>query len=435
MFISKRSLSRRTLLKSAGATLALPFLDAMLPALTPAVKAAGRVKRAGFIYISNGTDMSSWTPDATGADFAFSPILKPLEPFRKSALVIGGLGNRIGGANTHPGASAGWLTGVDAKMTEGDDVENGTSIDQTIAAQVGHETLFPSLEIATEDFSSAIGSCAGGYSCIYENTISWRNPTTPVPMEINPRAVFERMFGRAGSPAQRAARLRNQKSILDSVQREAGTLRNELGAADRRRLGDYLTNVREIEQRIAQTEKQNTSRVTLPDAPVGVPESHDEHLALMFDLMAIAYQADVTRIFTFYTTRELSQMTYPEAGVTEPHHSISHHNSDPEKLAALAAIGAYYSQHVARFVGKLQAMPEADGTVLDSSMICYGSGLSNSNIHSHVDLPLIVLGGQFAGNRHVRFEGLPLANFWVTLANTTGASVERFGNSTGPLAL
>jgi len=435
MFISKLSLSRRTLLKSAGAALALPFLDAMLPAMTPVVKAAGRVRRTGFIYISNGTDMSRWIPETLGADFAFSPILKPLEPFRHSAVVVSGLGNRIGGANTHPGASAGWLTGVDAKMTEGDDVENGTSIDQVIAGQIGRDTLFPSLEVATEDFSSAIGSCAGGYSCIYENTISWRNPTSPVPMEINPRAMFERMFGRAGNAAQRAARLSNEKSILDSVQREVGTLQNSLGAADRRRFSQYLDNVREIEQRIQQTEKQNASRVTVPDAPVGIPELHHDHLTLMLDLMAVAYEADLTRTFTFYTTRELSQMTYPEVGVTEPHHSVSHHNNDPEKLASMAAIGGYYSQLVAEFVGKLQGMQEADGTVLDSSMICYGSGMSNSNVHSHVDLPLIVLGKQFAGNRHVRFDGQPLANFWVTLANKAGAPIASFGNSTGALNL
>jgi predicted component of type VI protein secretion system len=435
MFITKAALHRRTFLKSAGATLALPFLDAMLPALTPAARAATRTPRVGFIYISNGTDMERWTPVTLGEDFEFSPILKPLEPHRQSALVVSGMGNKIGGANTHPGASAGWLTGVDAKMTEGDDVENGTSIDQVIAQKVGGDTLFPSLEIATEDFSSAIGSCAGGYSCIYENTISWSSPTTPVPMEINPRALFERLFGRAGSATQRAIRLKNESSILDSVRREVQSLQTSLGAADRRRFGDYLQNLREIEQRIQQTEKRNSTNVTIPDAPVGIPESHDEHLSLMFDLMAVAYQADLSRVFSFYTTRELSQMTYPTAGVTEPHHSVSHHTNDPEKLRSMMLIGRHYAQHVSRFVDKLKAMPEATGSVLDDSMICFGSGMSNSNIHSHIDLPLVVLGGHFKGNRHVRFEGQPLSNFWLTLADKAGARIESFGNGTTPVSL
>ncbi len=435
MFITKRALPRRTFLKGAGATLALPFLDAMLPALTPMARAATRTPRVGFIYISNGTDMERWNPQTVGPDFEFSPILKPLEPLRQSTLVVSGTGNKIGGANTHPGASAGWLTGVDAKMTEGDDVENGISIDQVIAQRVGGDTLFPSLEIATEDFSSAIGSCAGGYSCIYENTISWSSATTPVPMEINPRVLFERLFGRAGTATQRAIRMRNEKSVLDSVRREVEALQVTLGAGDRRRFGDYLDNLREIEQRIQQTEKRNTTNVTIPDAPVGIPESHDEHLSLMFDLMAVAFQADLTRVFTFYTTRELSQMTYPTAGVTEPHHSVSHHSNDPEKLQAMMLIGRHYSQHVARFAQKLQSMPEAGGTVFDDSMICYGSGMSNSNVHSHVDLPLVVLGGHFKGNRHLRFEGQPLANVWLTLADKAGVRIDTIGNSTTPVTL
>jgi hypothetical protein len=431
MFVKKVSLRRRTFLKGAGVAMGLPFLEAMIPALTPLKAAAKPTLRAGFVYFSNGTDPEHWTPKDTGADFEFSRILKPFEPYRDSAVVVSGLGNKVGG--THPTATAGWLTGVDAKMTEGDDVFNGTSIDQVIAARVGHETLFPSMEIATEDFSSAIGSCAGGYSCIYANTISWRNPTTPVPMEINPRVVFERMFGRAGSAAQRAARMKNEESILDSVSREIASLRTDLGKGDQRRFSDYLENLREVEQRIQQAEKQSESSVALPDAPIGIPESHDEHLRLMFDLMALAYQADVTRVFTFYTTRELSQMTYPEVGVMEPHHTISHHDNDPVKLAKMALIGKYYSQQVARFVKKLQAMPDGDGTVLDHSMICFGNGMSNSNVHSHLDLPMIVLGGQFKGNRHVQFEGDPMANLWLKVADKAGAKIEKFGNATGSL--
>ncbi len=426
------SLPRRTFLKGAGAVIGLPFLESMIPALSPLAKAAATPpRRAGFVYFSNGTDLEHWTPATVGADFEFSRILKPFEPVRNSALVVSGLGNKVGG--THPTATAGWLTGVDAKMTEGDDVYNGTSIDQVIAEHVGHETLFPSIEIATEDFSSAIGSCAGGYSCIYANTISWRNSTTPLPMELNPRVVFERMFGRAGNAAQRAARRKDEKSILDSVSRQIAALRNDLGPGDRRRLSDYFDNIREVEQRIEQSEKQSASSVALPEAPVGIPESHDEHLAVMFDLMAVAYQADVTRVFTFYTSRELSQMTYPEVGVTEPHHSISHHNNDPAKLAKMALIGKYYAQHVARFVKKLQAVPDGDGSLLDHSMICFGNGMSNSNVHSHLNLPMIVLGGQFKGNRHVKFDGRPMADLWLSVADKAGARIEKFGNSEGLL--
>jgi hypothetical protein len=431
MFVSKISLPRRTFLKSAGVAVGLPFLESMIPALTPMAKAAVKpVQRAGFVYFCNGTDPEHWTPSTLGADFEFSRILKPFEPFRNSALVISGLGNKVGG--THPTATSGWLTGVDAKMTEGNDVYNGISIDQVIA-RLNPETLLPSIEIGTEDFSSAIGTCGGGYSCIYNNTISWRDPTTPLPMELNPRVVFERMFGRAGSPAQRAARIKNEKSVLDSVTREISSLSGDLGTDDRRRFTDYLDNVREVEQRIQQSEKQRETSLALPDAPIGIPESHDEYLAIMFDLMALAYQADVSRVFTFYTTREASQMTYPEVGVTEPHHSVSHHNNDPIKLAKMALIGKYYAQHVARFVKQLQAMPEGDGTVLDHSMICFGNGLSNSNIHSHLDLPMIVLGGQFKGNRHVKFAGAPMANLWLTVAHKAGANIENFGISTGPL--
>ncbi len=433
MYVKQLSLPRRTFLRGMGTVLALPFLDAMVPALTPVARAATRAKRAAFIYFSNGTVMEKWTPESVGKDFEFSPILKPLEPHRRSMVVATGLGNKVEG--THPTASSGWLTGVSAKPTEGDDVFNNTSIDQIIAAKVGGQTLLPSLELATEDFSSAIGSCAGGYSCIYANTISWRTPTTPVPMEINPRAVFERMFGRAGNAAQRASRLRREKSVLDAVGRELASLKGVLGASDRSRLDQYATNLREVELRIEKSERQSATSLRVPDAPLGIPESHDEHLSIMFDLMALAYEADVTRVISFYTSRELSQLTYPEAGVTEPHHSVSHHNNNPSKLAAMALIGKYYTQHLARLADKLRAMPEGDGTVLDASMIAFGNGMSNSDVHSHVNLPLVVLGGAFEGNRHLAYDGLPLANLWMEMAHQFDAPLTSFGNATGPLAI
>lgn len=433
MFITKMSLPRRTFLKSAGVAVALPFLESMVPALTPIAKAAAGTRRTGFVYWSNGTIPEMWTPRTLGADFEYTKILKPLEGFRRSTVVISGLGNKVEG--THPTASSGWLTGVSAKPTEGDDVYNNTSIDQMIAAKVGGDTVLPSLELATEDFSSAIGSCAGGYSCIYANTIAWKTPTTPLPMEINPRAVFERMFGRAGSPAQRAARLERQSSVLDSVGQELQRLQSGLGAGDRRRLGEYMTNLRDVEARIQKAEAQGRSSVTTPDAPLGIPESHHDHLELMFDLMALAYQADVTRVVTFYTSRELSQLTYPQAGVSEPHHSVSHHGNNPERMEMLALIGAYYAQEMARLLKKLQDMPDGDGSVLDHSTICFGNGMSNSDMHVHLDLPMAVFGGQFKGNRHVRFENTPMANLWLTTAATMNVHLDQFGNSTAPLEI
>jgi hypothetical protein len=431
MFITRKALPRRTFLKGVGVTLALPFLESMVPALRLRAQAPASPLRAAFVYWSNGTIPEQWIPAETGRDFAFSPIMRPLEAFRDRTLVLSGLDNDVEG--THPTASSGWLTGVSAKPTEGDDVYNNTSIDQEIAARVGGDTLLPSLELATEDFSSAIGACAGGYSCIYANTISWKTPTTPLPMEINPRLAFERMFGRAGTPAQRAARLRRQTSILDSVTAELGLLREDVGAGDRGRLDAYLTNLREVEARIQRAESMARTDIMLRDAPVGVPATHDEHLRLMFDLLALAFQADVTRVATYYTSRELSQVTYPQVGVAEPHHVASHHGNSPDRVGMMVRVGTYYAQVMAEFLGKLDAMEEEDGTVLDRSAIYYGNGMSNSDEHVHLDLPMAVFGGQYAGNRHVRSEGLPMANLWLTAASKFGVELDAFGDSTGRL--
>ena len=432
MFLTRMSLPRRTFLKGIGAVVGLPFLEAMVPAF-PARAQSTPPMRAAFFYWSNGTIPEEWTPAATGSGFPFSTILKPLEPFRARTLVLSGLDNKVEG--THPTASSGWLTGYDAKPTEGDDVYNNTSIDQVIAQRIGGQTLLPSLEMMTEDFSSAIGSCAGGYSCIYANTISWRDPVTPVPMELNPRSVFERMFGRAGTAAQRAARLRRQASILDSVTSEIGALQGRVGAGDRRRLDDYLTSLREVEARIQKAEQQDETRLQVPDAPLGIPTTHDEHLKLMYDLLALAYQADITRVGTLYTTREISQVTYPQVGVFEPHHVASHHANGPERMAMMVKVGIYHAQLLARFLGKLEAMPEGDGTVLDHSMVFYGNGLSNSDQHMHVDLPMAVFGGQFRGDRHLAFGNTPLSNLWLTTAAKFDIDLPSFGDSTGRLEI
>lgn len=430
MFVTRMTLPRRTFLKGVGAAVALPFLEAMVPAFSARAQTASP-RRAAFIYWSNGTIPAEWTPAATGAAFPYSTILKPLESFRAKTLVLSGLDNTVEG--THPTASSGWLTGVSAKPTEGDDVYNNTSIDQVIAQRIGGQTLLPSLELMTEDFSSAIGSCAGGYSCIYANTISWRDPVTPVPMELNPRSAFERMFGRAGNAAQRAARLRRQSSILDSVGKEIGSLQGRLGAGDRRRLDDYLASLREVEGRIQKAERQDESRLSVPDAPLGIPATHDEHLKLMFDLIALAYQADITRVATFYTSRELSQITYPQVDVHEPHHVASHHANGPERMAMMVRVGVYFAQMMARFLDTLAAMPEGDGSVLDHSMVFYGNGLSNSDQHVHLDLPMAVFGGQFTGDRHLAFGSMPMANLWMTAAAKFDIELPSFGNSTGRL--
>jgi hypothetical protein len=430
MFVTRMALPRRSFLKGLGAAVALPFLEAMVPAFP--VRAQGRGPlRAAFIYWSNGTIPEQWTPTATGSGFPYSPILKPLEAFRSSTLVLSGLDNTVEG--THPTAASGWLTGVTPKPTEGDDVYNNTSIDQVIAQRIGRQTALPSLELMTEDFSSAVGSCAGGYSCLYMNTISWRDPVTPAPMELNPRSVFERMFGRAGTADQRAARLRRQSSILDSVTREVTGLHGRLGPGDRRRLDDYLTNLREVEARIQRAERETASAVEVPDAPLGIPQTHDEHLKLMFDLIVLAYRADVTRIVTFYTTREASQITYPMVDVNEPHHVASHHANGPERMAMMVRVGIYYSQVMARFLAQLAASPDGDGTLLDHSMVFYGNGLSNSDQHVHLDLPMAVFGGQFRGDRHLAFGGTPMANLWMTAAARFDVPLDTFGNATGPL--
>src|SRR6202521_5402370 len=324
MFITKKSLSRRTILRGMGAGVALPLLDAMIPAFTPLAKAAGRPRlRFGAIYFPNGAIMQQFTPATAGAGFEFTPILKPLEAFKDALLVVTNLtrshpGSQVG---DHAVSVAGFLTGVWPKRTEAEDVLANTTIDQIVAKQIGQDTPLPSLEVATEDFTGYVGACSPGFSCAYLNTISWSSPTTPLPMEIDPRVVFERLFGQAGTASGRVARTRQERSILDSISEEASDLRRVLGARDRGRVSEYLDNIREIERRIQRTEAHNASHVASVGAPVGVPDSFEEHVGLMYDLVAAAFQADMTRVFSFMLSRELSQRTYANLGVTEQHHS------------------------------------------------------------------------------------------------------------------
>jgi hypothetical protein len=437
MFITKMSLPRRTFLRGMGVAVALPFMEAMVPAVTATAKSAANPKlRFGAVYVPNGIIMDQWTPVAGGVGLDFKPVLSALEPFRDSMVVVSNLARPgLEATANHAPTAAGWLSGVVAKRTEAEDFHLGTTIDQIVAKQISQDTPFPSLELATEDFTGYVGGCAPGYSCAYMNTISWSTPTTPLPMEINPRVVFERMFGRAGTSAQRLARMKRDRSILDAITNDASELQSGLGSRDRARLDEYLTDIREIERRIQRAEAQTTTQVMPLDAPVGVPDSFEEHVGLMFDLLAVAYQTDLTRVFTFMMAREASNKTYPQIGIPDPHHSLSHHGNKPEKIADYAKLNAHHVRLFASFIGKLRATPDGDGTLLDHSLICYGSGMSNGNGHTADPLPFIALGGGVGrGDRHVRSgPKTPIGNVWLAIANKFGSPIDSFGESTGPV--
>lgn len=434
MFITKKSLHRRTLLRGIGTAIALPLLDAMLPAFTPLAKAAANPRtRFGVTYFPNGAIMQELTPKETGRGFAFTPILKPLEPYKDQLLVVTGLtrshpGSQVG---DHAVSCAGFLTGVWPKRTEGEDVLANTTIDQIVAKQIGQDTPLPSMELATEDFTGYVGGCSPGFSCSYMNTISWSTPTTPLPMETNPRVAFERIFGQAGTVSERAATVTKERSILDSISSEATDLSRGLGTRDRARLSDYLDNVREIERRIQRAESHK-SETTL-DAPVGVPDLFDEHVGLMFDLIAAAWQADVTRVFTFMMSRELSQRTYPQIGVTEQHHSISHHQNNAEKMAICVRINTWYVELYAKFLAKLKSIEDGDGTLLDHSLVVYGAGMGDSNVHASDPLPMVFAGGGVgSGHRHVEIPArTPVGNLWSTVAHKYGTEVDHYGDGSG----
>jgi hypothetical protein len=442
MFVTKFALPRRTFLRGVGATLALPLLDAMIPAATALAQTAAKpVRRFGAVYSPNGMIMGQWTPEATGRDFDLPLILKPFASFQDKMVVVTGLHNGPQRQGGHALAQPCWITGVlNPKQTEGFDIEAGISIDQALANQYSGDTPFRSLEIAAEDFTTQVGSCEIGFSCAYLNTISWRTATNPLPMELNPRLVFERMFGGGvGTAEQRATRLRNRRSVLDMVAGDATTLQARLAPADRGRLNDYMQNVREIEQRIERTEQQNASSPVSGDAPIGVPDDYSEHVGLMFDLMTVAFQADITRVFGFMMGRELSSRTYPQLGVVEPHHAVSHHQNKPERIAKYAATNAYHAQLVAKHLAKLQQTADGNGTLLDNSLLMWGSGMSNPNVHSFDPMPVVLIGGDsghLKGNQHVRVEdGTPMANLLLTLARNGGVETDKFGDSTGTVPL
>jgi len=435
MFVTKRSLSRRTFLRGAGATLALPFLDAMVPALTAATPPR---KRLGFVYVPNGVIVEQFVPAKEGADFEITTILKPLEAFKDQLVVISNM-VRAEPSNNHAVSSGSWLTGTRPKRTDGPDFRIGTSIDQIVAQKIGQDATFPSIEVATEDFSGLLGACDPGYSCAYMNTLNWSSPTTPLPMEINPRVMFERMFGGGSTAEERFARMNTNRSILDFVAADLRDLQSGLGASDKVRLNGYLENVREIERRIQQAMTQTDVQADAPAQPVGVPDSYEEHVSLMFDLLAVAYQADLTRVFTFMMAREVSQRTYPELGLTEPHHAISHHQGRPEQMVKHTKLNVYHVGLFARFINRLKSTPDGEGSLLDHSLIAYGPGMSDGNGHTGGPIPMAIIGGgagTMRGNRHIKTAAnTPQANVMLSLGQKFGADVPTFGVSTGTVDL
>ena len=439
MMITKLSLPRRTFLRGMGAAVALPLLDAMVPALSAATTP---VKRLGFIYLPNGAVMQSWTPKGEGT-LELSTTLSPLEPYKDQTVVLSrlahGQAEPLGDGNgEHSRASSVWLNGVHPKHTEGADVQAGITADQIAAAEIGKQTPLPSLELAI-DLDFLVGNCENGYSCAYMNTVSWRTPTTPLPMENNPRVVFERLFGDGGTREQRLAEMRTDHSILDSVTDDLAHLERDLGGGDRQRLDQYLDAVRAIERRIQLSEAQGAD-AELPEnlaRPAGIPESYEEHVRLMYDLLSLAFQADLTRVFTFMVGRELGGRPYPQIGVPDPHHGISHHRNDPEKLAKLTKINTHHVGLFTHFLERLQSTPDGDGSLLDSSLVLYGAGLGDSNDHLHYDLPVAVVGGKGAGwrgGRHLRYpKDTPMTNLLISMLDKVGLPAEQFGDSTGRL--
>ena len=428
MFITKKSLSRRTVLRGMGATLALPLLDAMVPALSPVVHtAANPTRRLGIVFFPLGWRPGYWIPTTVGSGFEYTPILKPLEALREHVTVVTQLDNPLDG---HAATVSPWLSGAIPKKTFAEDVYSGETVDQVIARKIGQETPLPSLELATEDFTGYVGGCDTQYSCQYMNTISWSSAPTPVPMEINPRVVFERLFGRPGTRDQRLRRMQRDKSILDSLGDDVTELRNGLGGRDTIRLNEYLEHVREVERRIQVAEKKAETSITA-DAPVGIPEEWEEHARLMYELMALAYESDVTRVATFMKAKDASMLSYTNLGIAEPHHGMTHNLQVEGNLANLVKINAYHVTLFAEFVERLKRTPDGDGTLLDHTLLLYGSGMSDANVHSRLSIPTVLVGGGLfglKGDRHVQApKDTPFANLLLTLANKFDCDLESFG--------
>jgi hypothetical protein len=439
MIISKKALPRRTFLRGMGATLALPLLDAMVPAATAmAATPAKPVRRLGFVFMPMGCDITRWTPGGTDGKLGeLSPILSSLAPVKEHVTAITNLELRNAYPGSHATSNSAFLSAAKAKHTESSDYYLGTTVDQIAAQQIGRETQLPSLELSM-DMLQTVGQCDNGYACVYQNNLSWSSPTTPLPSEAHPRIVFERLFGEGGNLAERRAALRQRASLLDWVTEDIASLQRKLGPADRAKVGEYLDTVREVERRIQKAEA-DTADKPLPDLdrPLGVPAAYADHARLMFDLQVLALQGDITRVTTFQLARETSNRTYPEVGVADPHHPLSHHGNDPEKIARMAKINAFHVSLFAYFLGRLQATPEGNGTLLDHSLLLYGSGIGNPNVHDHTNLPILVAGGAAAGmkgGRHLRYKTpTPLANLHLTLLDKVGVRLDSFADSNGKM--
>jgi Protein of unknown function (DUF1552) len=438
MIVMKKALPRRTFLRGLGTTLALPLLDAMIPSMTALAAtpaAPAQLRRLGFVFMPMGCDVTRWTPPGANTLGELSPTLSPLEPVKRHVTAITNLELRNAYPGTHATSNAAFLSAARARLTESTDYYLGTTVDQIAAQQIGQDTQLPSLEMSM-DLLSMVGQCDNGYACVYQNNLSWSSPTTPLPSEAHPRVIFERLFGDGGNAAERKAALKKRASLLDSVTQEIGRLKNQLGQADRARVGQYLDTVREVERRIQKAEADAKDNV-LPDLdrPVGVPASYGDHARLMFDLQVLALQGDVTRVITFQLARETSSRTYPEIGVSDPHHPLTHHGNDPEKIAKMAKINRFHVSLFAEFLAKLDATPEGDGSLLDHCLYLYGSGMGNPNVHDHLNLPILVAGGaagKMRGGRHIRYATpTPLANLHLTLLDKVGVRLESFADSRG----
>lgn len=438
MIVLKKALSRRTFLRGMGATVALPLLDAMIPALTAsAMTPATPVKRLGFVFMPMGCDITRWTPPGQDKLDVLSPILSSLEPVKQHVSVLSNMELQNAYPATHSSSNSAFLSAARAKHTESNDYYLGTTVDQIAAKQLGRETQLPSLELAM-DMMQTVGQCDNGYACVYQNNLSWSSPTTPLPAEAHPRMVFESLFGEGGSKADRQASLRRRASLLDFVKDDLSRLEKTLGPADRAKVGQYLESVRDVERRIQKAERDvKDNPLKDLDRPIGVPASYADHARLMFDLQILAMQGDVTRVITFQLARETSNRTYPEIGVPDPHHPLSHHGNDPEKIARMAKINQFHVSLFAEFLGKLKATKEGNGTLLDHSLYLYGSGMGNPNVHDHVNLPILVAGGAaggMKGGRHVRYrKPTPLANLHLTLLDKIGVRLDKFADSSGKL--
>jgi len=445
MIVTRKHISRRAMLQGLGASLALPLLDSMVPALAATrLTSAKPAVRMAFVYVPNGIIQKDWLPAATGTDFEFLRTMKSLEPYRDRLVVLSNLMQRGGralgdGAGDHARAGATWLTGVHPKKTEGADISAGISADQVAARYLGKDTQLGSLEVGLEEPTLA-GGCDSGYSCAYTNTISWRTPITPNPMEINPRAIFERLFGDGDSTdtASRLKRLHEDRSLLDFVREDVARLKPSLGNRDKSKLDEYLEAIRDIERRIQKAEQQSaTMKLPVMERPTAIPDEFEDHAKLMSDLITIAFQTDMTRVITFMMAREGSNRSYRSIGVTDGHHSVTHHQNDPEKIAKTQKIDELHVKTFAYLIEKLKNTPDGEGSLLDHSMILYGSSISDGNAHTHHDLPLVLVGGaagQIKGGRHIRYAPeTPMNNLLLTMLDKAGVPAEKLGDATGKI--